>query len=47
MIDGLGAIQNVLLIGGTSEIGLSIVDSIFGQRRGVRLVVTVKTNVEI
>jgi decaprenylphospho-beta-D-erythro-pentofuranosid-2-ulose 2-reductase len=47
VIDGLGAMQNVLLIGGTSEIGLSIVDSIFGQKRGVRLVVTVKTNVEI
>jgi decaprenylphospho-beta-D-erythro-pentofuranosid-2-ulose 2-reductase len=47
VIDGLGAVQNILLVGGTSEIGLSIVDSIFEKHRGKHLVVTVKSNSDI
>ncbi len=47
MINGLGALQNVLLIGGTSEIGLSIVDSIFERGRGNQLVVSVKSETDI
>ena len=47
MIDGLGAVQNVLLVGGTSEIGLSIVDAIFSTRRGKHLVASVKSETDI
>ena len=47
MIDGLGVAQNVLLVGGTSEIGLSIVDAIFSKGRGEHLVVTVKSETDI
>ena len=47
MINGLGAVQNVFLVGGTSEIGLSIVDSIFEKGRGKQLVVSVKSEADI
>ena len=47
MIDGLGAVQNVLLVGGTSEIGLAIVDSVFSKKRGQRLTVSVKSDSDI
>ena len=47
MINGLGAVQNVFLIGGTSEIGLCIVDSIFGKGYGQHLVVTVKSDLDV
>jgi len=47
VIDGLGAVQNVLLIGGTSEIGLSIVDAIFSKRRGKHLVASVKSDLDV
>jgi decaprenylphospho-beta-D-erythro-pentofuranosid-2-ulose 2-reductase len=47
VINGLGAVQNVFLVGGTSEIGLSIVDSIFEKGRGKQLVVSVKSEADI
>jgi decaprenylphospho-beta-D-erythro-pentofuranosid-2-ulose 2-reductase len=47
VIDGLGAVQNVLLVGGTSEIGLAIVDSVFSKKRGQRLTVSVKSDSDI
>ena len=47
MINGLGAVQNVFLVGGTSEIGLSIVDSIFEKGRGKQLIVSVKSEADI
>ena len=47
MIDGLGVVQNVFLIGGTSEIGLSIVDAIFSKGRGKHLVASVKSETDI
>ena len=47
MIDGLGAVQSVFLVGGTSEIGLAIVDSIFEKKRGQRLVVSVKSDSDV
>jgi decaprenylphospho-beta-D-erythro-pentofuranosid-2-ulose 2-reductase len=43
----LGAVQNVLLVGGTSEIGLAIVDSVFSKKRGQRLTVSVKSDSDI
>jgi decaprenylphospho-beta-D-erythro-pentofuranosid-2-ulose 2-reductase len=47
VIDGLGAVQSVFLVGGTSEIGLAIVDSIFEKKRGQRLVVSVKSDLDV
>ncbi len=47
MIDGLGVVQNVFLIGGTSEIGLSIVDAIFSKGRGKQLIASVKSESDI
>jgi hypothetical protein len=47
VIDGLGAVQNVLLVGGTSEIGLAIADSVFSKNRGNRLIVSVKAESDV
>jgi decaprenylphospho-beta-D-erythro-pentofuranosid-2-ulose 2-reductase len=47
VIDGLGAVQNVLLVGGTSEIGLAIADFVFSKNRGNRLIVSVKAESDV